>query len=327
MRWMKPVAMGVVVLLSAATFVRAAVLDGKRVPEDAKWLLHVDMDALRESKTWKTLLQGELEKNPGFQTTVQNVQVFTGFRFPQDLHDVTLYGKAFNEEAGVVVIHATVDSSVLLGQLALAPGYETFRHGDHDVHSWQDKGKQLYGSFQSTSVAVIGRSRENVQKAIDVLDGKAAGMKMGWGVTEGAKGTVLAYVGGSGLAELRQMQRVKTPLLNEAEMAWVSVGEQEGSLVLRAAVGTKTARAAEQMKALADGMKAMVALAAANENADAKAKAASAAMESLSTKVQEKTVSAELRVQLDTLRKLISLGGAKGGGDAEAPKAAEGGAK
>jgi len=320
MRWMKPVAMGVVVLLSAATFVRAAVLDGKRVPEDAKWLLHVDMDALRESKTWKTMLQGMLEKNAGFQKTVQDVQMFTGFKFPQDLHDVTLYGKSFTEEAAVVVIHATVDSATLLGQLALAPGYEVTKHGEHEVHAWQDKGKQLYGSFQSGSVAVIGRSRENVEKAMDVLDGKAGGMKVGSGVTEGAKGAVLAYVGGSGLSELQKLQQAKTPLLNEAELAWVSIGEQEESLVLRAAVGTKTPQTAGQMKAMVDGFKAMIALAAANESADAKTKMAGAVVQSLNAKMEAKTVSAEWRVPLEMLQKVINL-------SKEAKKPAEGEAK
>ncbi len=317
MRWMRPIGLTLVVVLGVTTFVRAAALDGKRVPEDAKWLVHVDMDAIRGSKTWKNVVEGLLEKNAGFQTAVQNVQLFTGFRFPQDLHDVTLYGQAFSEEAGVVVIHVTVDSSALLSQLALAPGYECFKHGEHEVHAWQDKGKQLYGSFQSKSVAVIGRSRENVEKAIDVLDGRSAAVKAGAGLAEGAKGAVLAYVGGSGLAELQKLQQAKTPLLNEAELAWVSIGEQEESVVVRAAVGTKTSQTAQQMKALLDGLKAMVSLAAANENADAKTKAAGSALQSLMTTVREKTVSAEWRVSLETVRSLVTVGAAEIGEQAE----------
>jgi hypothetical protein len=311
---------GLVAVMGVASLVRGVAFDAKRVPAEAKWLLHVDMDALKASKIWQ-MLAPKLDANPGFNEAVQNVGMLTGFRFPQDLHDVTLFGQSFTEEAVVVLIHAEVDQAKVLTTLAMAEGYRSVKYGQHEVHAWQDKGKQLYGAFASAKVVAIGRSQENMEKAIDLVNGKGESIQAEGGLAAGAKASVIVYVAGEGLAQLRQAQGAKTPLLNDAEMAWVSLGEQEDSVVLRGAVGAKTPQTAEQMRASVEGIKAMVSLAAANENADPKAKAAATAMQNLTAKVREKTLNVEWRVPIDLIRSLINRGENKAAAEANPPAA------
>jgi len=303
MRWMRYMAVGVLAALCVVSRVRAEGLDAKTVPGDVKWLLHVDVDALGKTKTWG-VLRPQIEKMGDFQTGVANVEMITGMKLPDDLHDVTVYGKAFVEDAAVVVIRATVDQQRLIGLLQGNPAYSSVKHGQRDVHTWDDKGKQVYGSFHGPGRVVMGRSEEAVKGALDSLDGKREGLKAESPLAAGTGAGILLYVAGDGLSELTPLQ-AKSALVRQVERAWVSLREQEADLVLKAAVTTKTPETAGQVRAAVEGVKAMVLLAAANENAGPWAKAATEALQKLSAKVEDRTVTGELRVAVDSIDGLL----------------------
>ncbi|MGE5610511.1 MAG: hypothetical protein ACM359_14770 [Bacillota bacterium] len=301
MRWVRSLTVGMMALALASSLARAAALDPKQVPADAKWVLHVDFDALKESSIGKLILK-ELEKKDEFQQGILNIELWAGVKLPQDLHDVTLYGKTFDNKTVVVLIRGTIEPAKITNLLQMVSQFNSTKHGERDVYSWQDKGKQLYGSLHGSTLIISGGSQENLDAALDLLDGKGEALKASSGLATGAAAGTLVYVAGDGLSELKQ---AKNPMVNQAETARLSLREQGDQLLLNAAVTAKTAQFAEQMRASLEGIKAMVTLAASNENADPKAKAVAAALQTLTAKSQDKTLNIECRVSTSSLVTLL----------------------
>jgi len=318
MRWLKSLVLAAVAMFVAAPTVRAETLDAKRVPGGVKWLLHIDADALRASGLWK-ILREDIEKNPEWAPGVAHIEELTGMKFPDQLHGITVFGSTFTESGAVILINADVNQTKILNLLQLDPNYTSYKHNNHEVHGWQDKGKQLYGAFHGAGWIAVGQSRDRVEAALDTGDGKGEALKAGAPVANGNAPGLLAYLAGSSLAELKELQAAKTPLINELDMAWLAVGEQEKDMVLRAALTTKTPQVAEQLRASAEGLKAIVTLAAMNENADQGAKFVAELLKFVTVKAQEKVVSADMKMPIDNIRGLIEK--------AQAMKAAEGAKK
>lgn len=301
-RWVRFLTVGMMTLALAGSLAHAAAFDPKQVPADAKWVLNVDVDALKESNIGKLILK-ELEKKDEFQQGILNIQLWAGVTLPQDLHDVTLYGKAFDDSKAVVVlIRGTVEPAKITNLLQMVSQFNSTKHGDHDVYSWQDKGKQLYGSLHGTTLLISGGTQETIDAALDVLDGKGETLKPTSSLAVGAAAGTLVYVSGDGLADLKQ---ARNPMMNQAEAAHLSLREQGDQLQLNAAVTAKTAQFAEQMRTSLEGIKAMVTLAASNPNADPKAKAAAAALQTLTAKSQDKTLSIECRISTSSIVTLL----------------------
>ena len=71
---------------------RADAFDPKQVPAQAKWVLHVDMDAARDTKSFDLIRQNILS-SAAAQAKINQIDTITGMRFPEDVRDITLYGK------------------------------------------------------------------------------------------------------------------------------------------------------------------------------------------------------------------------------------------
>ena len=135
----------VMTLIAAATAM-ADPFDAKTVPADAKWVVHIDVDAIAKSSFWP-LIEQRINANPNAQAGIQKAEMITGANLPQDLHSITLYGLGFNEADGVILANANVNQQQLLVMLQGNPSFVSFPHGQHEILSWEDKGKTMHGAF------------------------------------------------------------------------------------------------------------------------------------------------------------------------------------
>lgn len=317
MRWISSSFVALAMLLWMAAPLCARPFEAKQVPADAKWILHVDVDALQASKTWE-MFRGEIEQNLEIREKLQGVEMISGMKLPQDLHSITLFGSAFNEGVTVVIIEANADRERLIGLLSQNPSYASSKHGQHDVHAWEDNSKQMYGGFQGTDRVVMGQSRESIVAALDVLDGKAQALQPGAALAGGSGAGVLLYVAGDQLSQLGEAQKARSPLINQVELAWLALSEQNEEIVLKAAIHSKTAEAAEQMRVSLEGIKAIIALAGAAQDADPPARTLTSALQSITARTTEKILNIEGRWRLGALRDFISAMKARTG-EAEQP--------
>ena len=88
------------------------------VPESAKWVLHVDMDALRTTEVWK-LIDSEIAKNGQVDIKLGEIEQFTGISSPRGCTTSSIFGLGFSEENVVIVIGGAMDQGRLIGFLQL----------------------------------------------------------------------------------------------------------------------------------------------------------------------------------------------------------------
>src|ERR1700758_2447871 len=103
MRWITTLA-AVALITGFGTPGQAAPLDPNTVAADAKWVLHIDFDALRESRVAQHARE-ELMKHDLAATVMGMIKEATGMDLDKDLHGATAYGTGFKPHAAVLIVY------------------------------------------------------------------------------------------------------------------------------------------------------------------------------------------------------------------------------
>lgn len=259
-------------IAAASSAAMADPFDAKIVPADAKWVIHIDVDAVAKSAFWP-MVEQRINGNPNAQAGVQKFETIAGMTLPQDLHSVTLYGLGFNETEGIVVAKANANQQQLLALLQMNPSFNSVTHGEHEIVSWEDKGKTMHGAFFSTDRVVISQTQENVEKALDLLDGKGDALKADSVLAQPAGAGVLAGIASDAVAELaKKPENKNNPIFANITSAWITLSEQNQNVTLKGTFGAADPTKAQQLKTSAEGLRALGMMLATNENADPKLK-------------------------------------------------------
>ena len=250
-------------MAAALTFVssaRAEPLDLKCAAADAKWVLHLDVDALRQSPLVEKAYQKCLELHPEAAKHLDKVRDLLGMDPRKDLHALMVYGKDTDKHHGVLLVHADVNQKLLLAKAEKAPGHKATKFGSYELHSWTHTDRHgshpVTGVFYKPNVLVFAESVEAVKGALDVLDGKSPGIS--------GKESPLAghtHPGAIFIARAAAIDpHTRCPILKQADSVRITIGEHDGQLYYRGRLEMKSAETAGQVKAIADGFQALVAL-------------------------------------------------------------------
>jgi hypothetical protein len=260
----------VAIVLGWAGLGQTAPLDVKHVCGHAKWVAHLDVDAVRDSAVVQKAYQQCMEKHPEAAKAFDFAKVMIGMDLRKDVHGITAYGPQICKPIGIVIVLADMDQKVLEDKAKLGPDYMLTTYGNFKLHSWTHKkgGKQMHatGAFFSPKVLVFGGSVEQVKGALDVLSGKAEnlGGKHSALVADVAPGTTFVH------RAIDLSANTKCPVLKQAESFQAAMGENKGESFYQARIVMKTGDAAENVKASIDGLKGLVALGTALEPDTAK---------------------------------------------------------
>lgn len=265
-------------IAATSTFAMADPFDAKAVPAEAKWVVHIDVDAVAKSAFWP-LIEQRINANANMQAGIQKAEMITGANLPQDLHSITFYGLGFDEADGVIVAKAHINQQQLLAMLQGNPSFMSFPHGEHEIVSWEDKGTIKHGAFFSADCIVTSQAKENVEKALDILDGKGDTLKADSvmaqpaGAGAGAGAGVVAGIGSDAVAELaKKPENKNNPVFTNVTSAWITLAEQDQNVTLKGTFGAADPTKAQQLKTTAEGFKALGMMLASNENANPKLK-------------------------------------------------------
>ena len=241
-------------------------VDGGRVPAKAVWMMHLDMDAARESTVMKRLETRMMKKYPQAETMLAMGAGMIGMDVRKDLHDVTVYGLDTDKKNAVMIVHADVDRKKLEAMAAKAPGHKTMEHRSYTLHSWmhkgwkQSQGQPVVGAFFQDNVMVFARTKEQVEMALDVLDSKQASLGDDSPLAGRVRpGSIL--VGRAAAID----PKTKCPVLREGKGYRVAMGESEGMSFYRARLEMTSVEAAEQANSVTEGLVALGALRFGNE--------------------------------------------------------------
>ncbi len=122
-------------LASLAVPAAAEPLEAGNVAADAKWVMHVNFDAFRETALAEHLRKEKLDR-PGAQRWFDWVESRYGIDLQSDLHGLTLYGDSYQRHHGVALLFADYDREKIIDVIKNEANYRTTEHGDHTLHTW-----------------------------------------------------------------------------------------------------------------------------------------------------------------------------------------------
>ncbi len=270
----KTLGLAFAVVLGLASVAQAAPIDLQRISADAKWAVHLDIDALRATSVAQKVAAKVQEKHPEIQGHLAMVQAVARFNPCTDLHSVTIYGRQIKPNAGVAIVHANVDKALLSDKVKMAPEYRMSNYGKYELHNWvHAKGSKheraMTGAFYKDDVLLFALSADEVMAAIDVLDGKKpnfsgkeTGLLTGSALPSGA----ILVAGAIGLDSVDLP--CKSPMAKQISSLVLVTGEDQSNLFVQGQLVVKDAETAKQIKSVADGAIAL-ALLSKSDDADA----------------------------------------------------------
>jgi hypothetical protein len=258
---MRVLAVAMAAVLGLAAVGRAEPLNLQQVAADAKWVMHVDLDALRASVVVQKAYHKCMEMHKDAEKHIDMVSAMIGMDPRKDFHGVTIYGKDTDKKHGVIIVHANVNQDFVMQMVAMAPDHRVDHYGSYELHSWTHKcpkGKSMtgYGAFYKPNVLVFAACPKILTAALDVLDGKAAGISGSESPLAGRTLPGSIFIARASVID----PKIRCPVLKQAESFRVALGENNGESFYRARWVMKSAESAEQVKAVVQGFKALVLL-------------------------------------------------------------------
>ena len=246
-------------ILASAAFAGPIAKD--QVSADAKWVAHLDVEALLASQIVQTILAEEQKK--GLAEKLAKFTETFGLDPLKDLRSVTLWGETFGPAGGVAIIQAKVDQEKLLKLLAANAGHKETKYGERAVHQWtqspEGKGDTgiRFGTFYKDDVTVITRSEDVLKHAIDVLDAKESSLaKEDSGLLPAeSKGAFL--VAAAKDITVPEEADPHAAMLRKVSGGTLVVGEDGDNVFVNASVVGKTDKDAQQFRQMAQGMLAL----------------------------------------------------------------------
>jgi len=252
---------GVALVLGLTTMVQAAPLNPKNVAEDAKWVVHVDVDAMRASYVVQQAYHEFMEKCPLGKIAApifDKSRELIGMDPRHDLQGMTLYGSQVGKEQGVLIVFANVDQKLLTEKVKKAREHKSSTYGSYEIHTWIHKDKRgerpAAGAFFGDKGIVFSGSEAEVKAALDVLDGKKAGLKCEFLAAEVPQGTTL-LVRAAGIADAKLP--CKSQVAKQVEAVGVVMGENEKKSFLHVKLVAKSAEVAGLMGEVGEGIRAL----------------------------------------------------------------------
>ena len=236
---------------------QAGTLPREHVAADAKWLLHLDVDALVGTELGKFIAREFID--PQANKLAAGLRGPFGIEFDwHQIHAITAYGMDFRDPEkanGVLLVRSDLDVPAALEQvmekLAEAGGggrapLRKVQDAPFPIYCFQDS---IYGAPVGKDLFAVARSASQLEKAARVVEGKAPNiassdrLPLRPGQPAGFLTVAIADAAAAG-AGLPPQARV----LKEARGLQLVAGEKADKVFINAALDAKDAEVAEQLQ-------------------------------------------------------------------------------
>jgi len=250
--------------LLLAQSAEGAPLRAKDVAASAKWVVHVDFDAMRDSKLGAEVREKCLAAENA-QKKLKHFQEDTGVDLTKDMHSVTLYDTRFVEHGGVAIFRAAhIDKKKLVAKLKdKHPDHSTEQHGDVTISTWTEaKGTKhehhVSGAFFGADAVLFSRDLKQLKAAVDVLSGKADALSTESPLAEEAPKGTFFLVRGVG------MDKEKTPfkaaVIRKSKQLSYAFGQDGNTVFAQGLLIAPSADAADKVRHVVEGFRALLQL-------------------------------------------------------------------
>ena len=237
----------------------------EQIAPDAKWLVHLDCDNLRQTQLGGFLLTNVL--GPKLAEATGDVK-FNVSNVLQQIKSVTAYGTDFNTGAGatgVLLINTDAETKkVIEGVLAAQMLANTngpikqLEEGAQPLYTVADQG---FISPQEHGPIIISRSKAQIEAARELLAGKGPSLASTKSIGEfPAVSNGFFFVGLANAIDLPNSIPAQAKVLQMANGGRLVLGEKADQVFLELALRGKTPEVTRQIQQVIEGMVALVSL-------------------------------------------------------------------
>jgi hypothetical protein len=299
---MKKMTLIAAILVAIALFLAVPAFPGtipsSIVPENARWVAHLDME-----KFVATDLYGSLDKSGKIQIKTRDIDRWLKMDLTKDIKDVTLFGLGPDDKDIVVAVAGKLDKAGIIAMIQFDKDHEEIPYGSYTLYSSEGDD---YAAFINDNLVVFSESRAAIEKVLDTAGGKAknfAGTPLNASLKSVPAG---AFLGGvlpdlSGLG--KEIGRSK--VLEKASGLFFMAQEKGGNLHVSLDV---TANSPESAKDMADVAQGLIAMARLGGREGEMAKIASF-LDGLQVKLDGKVLRLDFERPSKEIADLISSGG------------------
>lgn len=268
---------GLALSLAIPALTLAGPFEREHVAADAKWMLHMDFEALEDAEALEELYQERVSDHQ-FVRSLEEGRWDVNIDFEADVRGVTLYGKQLSQLQGVLLLYMETGSGQESEMTPNLPGYDVIPYEGHRLHTWswpeeetpqgqnqpkgQDKRNASKGQKEEATLAmafpkedmiVWAGNVELLKWAIDVLDGRAENLNAteSFLAEHSPPGTVfLVRAAGMGDTDIAK----DMPWVEQIKGFAYAEGLQNGKWFSRFAADTGTPQVNTHVKSVVDGV-------------------------------------------------------------------------
>lgn len=265
----------------------AAPPDRAHMPEDAKWVIHLDLEAL--SKT--NLAEEARAERPQMTQLVRRwLQDRFGINPREDLQSLTMFSNSYEEHTGAMILRADYDPAKVKAALEQRPDVQQESWGGHTLYTFSGDGLDLLATGadpaqgpertdrqtaqqERAAQAAAGEPRQTKPMTVALIDGKTAVVassperaKAAVSLVRGEAGTLaedspllseldesaMAYGAAIDLDQIEQRGGI-FPILSQHERAYWCVSATDNGVEGKLKLHAKSEEVAEHMKTWLEG--------------------------------------------------------------------------
>ena len=242
---MKPILLS----LSLAGILSAGEFQPDRVAPDAKWWLHADLTAAKQTAPGQRMVEA-IEAKHGDQLNA--LKLMFSVNPMTDLDSITLFGDGRKDKA-VAIIEGRFNRKHLEGLVKAAEDYKHHTHGSFGVHSWEDKGKRQHAAFATNTLLIFSHEKPLLHQALDVIE-SGNGMTPDPFTTSGEGSPFLI---GSALLSEVEMDGDESRLLGKADVLKIALHESGEQMDARMLLEAGNPRDGQRFKRVMEGIIAL----------------------------------------------------------------------
>lgn len=314
------------IALVLAPTASADALKKDRVPAGARWVAHLDVEALKGSKLY-AVIHEESAKNGSNEIDegLAQFRMFAGLDPTTDFKSVTIYSTANTEKSCVALLSGNARIDTALDKLKTMPNYHTTMVGSNALHTWGGEHDTWYGYVfrkdgTEERVVIASQDTDELVRGLSVLQGTGenlVGARQPAINAGPASGSIFFAAAGEGLNELGEIEPVSA-VAKLAKTIVLDVGEDRGDLYVHVALDARKPEDAQRIQQVLQGAVALAGLVGDEEHAEARAKV-QRLVEALRLTVSNTRVDADFRYEvkalIEDLKSLEELGDKRGGSD------------
>lgn len=257
-------------LLFISSTASAAPLDPDRVPADAKWVIHVDLEALSGT----ALADQVRQKRPQMVALARRwFQNQYGIDPREDFDGLTMFSDTYESHTGTAILQSGYDREKVKGELEKKPEVRTETWENHTLYtiskekeagpprergnraqnqSKQRQAKSVTIILLDDKTAIFASSADRAKAAVKLVQGNAPSLEKDSKLLAEHKEGAMVYGAAIDLNQITQRESI-FPVLRQHEKIYCSAGEEDGEFFRRLTLVAQSEEVAEQMKTALEG--------------------------------------------------------------------------